>query len=678
MPILIGVAACLLITGGGMLEPGNIHWLTHGDLAQSYLGWAFYRDAPWSWPPGANALYGAGLHTSVYYSDSIPLLAMLLKPLTSALPQPFQYFGVWILACFALQAWFAWRLLGLASSSMAVKALGTLFFVFAPPMLLRLGGHMALVGHWIVLAAIYLCLRPDRRRQRVWWMVLLALAMMVHAYLFAIAGAIWLADLAHGYRAQPSSGTAASRVKALLPGVIGVAIAVVCAAWISGLFVVSGQGTQAEGFGYYKMNLLAPINGNGWSYLGLNFPQAAGEYEGFNYFGAGGIALVLAAIVVAALRGGSKRVPGPLLIVAALLAIAAITCHVGIGTLQWHMPLPEKWWTALSHTPLQSTGRLFWASYYIALVAALYVLLQRCSMRWQIVVLSGAIVLQCVDLAPGLANFHATLSARAHAETIPGLHGEFWDSAGQRYNTLRVLPLSKRTDWEQLAFYANSHHMGMDGVQLARIELDGFMALYNAGQATLLGDELDPQTLYLLDDREVAVARAAVPEQHAALFQLDGKNVLAPGWTQAPPSAAIDLRNTASASPFDLPFSGDFSQAGAARLLLGQGWNATGSGLMSLSDTAVLFVPGGHDTQRPLQVEVNLHRANTGKSMAIELEAWFDHKRIARCSMTGDGCKAWAFEVPGASNVGYFRKLELRPGVAGAKLRIALDTIRVQ
>jgi hypothetical protein len=342
------------------------------------------------------------------------------------------------------------------------------------------------------------------------------------------------------------------------------------------------------------------------------------------------------------------------------------------------MPLPEKWWTALSHTPLQSTGRLFWASYYIALVAALYVLLQRCSMRWQIVVLSGAIVLQCVDLAPGLANFHATLSARAHAETIPGLHGEFWDSAGQRYNTLRVLPLSKRTDWEQLAFYANSHHMGMDGVQLARIELDGFMALYNAGQATLLGDELDPQTLYLLDDREVAVARAAVPEQHAALFQLDGKNVLAPGWTQAPPSAAIDLRNTASASPFDLPFSSDFSQAGAARLLLGQGWNATGSGLMSLSDTAVLFVPGGHDTQRPLQVEVNLHRANTGKSMAIELEAWFDHKRIARCSMTGDGCKAWAFEVPGASNVGYFRKLELRPGVAGAKLRIALDTIRVQ
>jgi hypothetical protein len=38
----------------------------------------------------------------------------------------------------------------------------------------------------------------------------------------------------------------------------------------------------------------------------------------------------------------------------------------------------------------------------------------------------------------------------------------------------------------------------------------------------------------------------------------------------------------------------------------------------------------------------------------------------------------WTFDVPGGSNAGYFRKLELRPGVEGAKLRIALDAIRVQ
>ena len=131
------------------------------------------------------------------------------------------------------------------------------------------------------------------------------------------------------------------------------------------------------------------------------------------------------------------------------------------------MPLPEKWRSALSHIPLQSTGRLFWATYYVALLAATFALLQRCSTRWQVVLLSCAIILQCVDLVPGFANLRTTLSTRANNGEVPGLHGDFWDAAGHRYTLLRVLPLSKRADWEQLAFYANSHRMGMDGVRAA-------------------------------------------------------------------------------------------------------------------------------------------------------------------------------------------------------------------
>jgi hypothetical protein len=681
LPILIGTVGCLVITGGAMLRPENIRWLTQGDLAQSYLGWAFYRHAPWSWPLGVNAQYGAGLHSSIYYSDSIPLLAMLLKPWAAWLPEPFQYFGLWLLACFVLQAWFAWRLLGLVTPNAVVKALGVLFFVFAPPMLLRLGGHMALVGHWIVLAAIYLCLRQDRKHQTVRWAVLLAVAMMVHAYLFAIAGAIWSADMMQRYRAaaQRSPSTFASRWITQLPGMISVGAVVVLAAWIAGLFVVSGPGTQAEGFGYYKMNVLAPVNGIGWSHLGLNFSQAAGEYEGFNYFGVGGIALILSAVVITILRrraSEDRRIPGSLLIMAALLAMAAITCNVGVGAAQWLVPMPEKWRVALSHIPLQSTGRLFWATYYIVLLAALFVLLQRCSVRWQVAVLSGAVILQCMDIAPAYTTLHATLSARAHNEPVPGLHSDFWDAAGQRYALVRVLPLSKPVGWEQLAFYANSHRMGMDGVQLARIDMDRFMALYNVGQEALLGDKLDPRTLYQLDDREVAVASVAVPAAHAALFRLDGKNVLAPRWSAALPALAVDLRNVASL--YDLPFHSDFSQPSTGRRLLGEGWNATGVGLMSLSDKATLFVPGGQDARQPLSVEVQLHRANTGKSMAADLEAWFEGKRIGRCSMAGDGCRTWKLDVPGTQDASYFRRIELHSGVAGAKLRIALDAIRVQ
>lgn len=679
VPVLIGVLACLLIAGSAMLEPGNVNWLTQGDLAQSYLGWAFYRHAPWSLPFGANPLYGAGLHTSVYYSDSIPVLAMVLKPWSSWLPATFQYFGLWVMACFVLQAWFAWRLLGLVAHNAVTKGLGVLFFVFAPPMLMRLGGHMALTGHWIVLAALYLCLRPGRRRQALYWVLLLAVAIMVHAYLFAIAAAVWSADVVQRFRVAEQEA-ANLRVKALLPEVFCVAVVVVSAAWMAGLFMVSGHGAQADGFGYYKMNVLAPVNGSGWSHVGLNFPEAAGEYEGFNYFGLGGLALILLAAAIAVVRRQvprAQRVPMPLLWMAMLLALAAVTCNIGIGSLRWHMPLPEKWWTALSHIPLQSTGRLFWASYYVVLVAALFVLLQACSAHWQMAALACAIILQGVDLAPSYIHLHAMLSTRARNESVPGLHGAFWDTAGRRYSTLRVVPLTKPSDWEQLAFYANSQRMGLDAVQLARFDMDNFLSLYNDQQSALLSGQLDAHTLYLLNDRELAIARA-IPAERAALFRLDGKNVLAPAWSGPLPASAIDLRAAASTSPFALPFQSDFVQASYGRLLLGEGWNATGDGVMSLFDTATLFVPAGTDAQRAVTVQIKLHRANTGKSMAMELEAWFDGKRVGSCHMAEDGCRTWTFDVPGASGGNYFRKLELRPGTPAQKLRIALDAIKVQ
>ena len=686
MPIIIGVLGCLLMTGGPMLWPGNVQWLVHGDLAQSYLGWAFYRDGAWTLPPGSDPLYGAGLHTSIYYSDSIPLLALFFKPFASWLPVPFQYFGLWVLACFILQAVFAWRLLGLATSSRLVKGLGSFFFVLAPPMLLRLGGHMALVGHWIVLAAIYLCLRPTRQRQSCYWAVLLVVAITVHAYLFAIAAAIWLADLVQRYWVAPGGEVSGrlSGVRRGLPEVLMVGAFVVFAAWLTGFFMVSGHGMQTDGFGYYKMNVLAPLNGAGWSRFGLNFPQAAGEGEGFNYLGVGGMALILSAVWMRVLRRGvSYRglIPRPLLVMAVLLAIAAITCHIGIGTLQWQMPMPQKWWAALSHMPLQSTGRLFWATYYVWLLAALFVVLRMLSWRRQVLLLCGAVVLQCLDLYPGVMGLHSLLLARSREGVIPGLHGAFWDAAGSRYKTLRILPLTARpVDWEPFAFYANSHHMGTDIVQLARIDMDRFLSLYNDQQGALLSDRLDLQTLYVLDDREVDVARAAIPASHAALFRLDTLNVLAPGWSAPLPAGAIDLRGAAAVSTsYALPFESDFSAGSAARRLLGEGWDATGAGdATTLSDTASLFVPGGDQAAHSVHVELSLHRASVGKSMAQQLEVWLEGQSVGACDLAGDGCRHLAFDLPPAKQGDYFSKLELRPAQPLAKLRIVLDRVRVQ
>src|SRR6185436_3449571 len=70
-------------------------------------------------------------------------------------------------------------------------------FVFSPPMIWRLHGHMSLVGHFLILAALYLSLRRTEANRRIWWTALVTAAALVHAYIFAMVGLLWLANLAH-------------------------------------------------------------------------------------------------------------------------------------------------------------------------------------------------------------------------------------------------------------------------------------------------------------------------------------------------------------------------------------------------------------------------------------------------------------------------------------------------
>ena len=156
----------------------------------------------------------------IIFSDSNPLLAFVFKPFNAWLPETFQYFGLWLLACFILQAWFGWKLVGLLTPSLWIRLLGTGLLVFSPPMFLRMGGHLSLSGHFLILAALYLALMPGLQKRRLAWGGLLAATALVHAYLLAMVALIWLVDLA----SQASKG----RVSRAMPGSSWVA----CFCWL--------------------------------------------------------------------------------------------------------------------------------------------------------------------------------------------------------------------------------------------------------------------------------------------------------------------------------------------------------------------------------------------------------------------------------------------------------------
>lgn len=109
---LAGVIVFTLLFDPSIINPVHAGWLASGDPAQSYLGWLFFRQEPWSLPLGLTHTLGMEQASSIVYSDSIPLLAIFFKLWRAWLPSTFQYDGMWLCACYALQGYFAYRLCG--------------------------------------------------------------------------------------------------------------------------------------------------------------------------------------------------------------------------------------------------------------------------------------------------------------------------------------------------------------------------------------------------------------------------------------------------------------------------------------------------------------------------------------------------------------------------------------
>ena len=197
IPIFIGLAGFFIVVGPKALNPTNIDWLLRGESLEDHLAWIFFRESAWSFPVGLNPNYGLEISSSIVYSDSIPLFAILFKLLDPFISNPFQYFGIWLLACFLLQSFAAWVLIRLATENIIILIFSTALFIFSPPFLWRIGELQgALVGHFLILFAIYLNLRPYQSKRIFFWCILLCISVLVHFYIFAMVFILWIASIA--------------------------------------------------------------------------------------------------------------------------------------------------------------------------------------------------------------------------------------------------------------------------------------------------------------------------------------------------------------------------------------------------------------------------------------------------------------------------------------------------
>ena len=536
---LLGALIFLLLYGVRVLNPTSVDWILNNpspDPAQHYLGWELFRRSPVHLPYiGANYNAVYPFRTSVLFTDSLPLAALLFKLLGGILPTRFQYFGWWGLFCYMMQGGLAQAVIariagvqptfGRCDKSKAAIAiimspgqtaklwgsvLGAGVLVLFPALTMRTFAHEALAGTWLVLLALYLWLRSDELmsatlRACLLWGLMGLLCVGIHLYYLPMVGLVLV-----GYavrRALQKRGPAA----VLLP------IAAFCAAALAELFLL---GAFAVNFAGYSNGYLS-----GADYLGLLVPWLAQSWEQNVYMGLGAVLAVVLAIfsVVCNARKAEKFftehhdwvVAGVVVLVLDLLAAGGNAITVGGKTL-FTVPIPQflmDFWAMFS-----SCARLAWVAGLLLAVAACGLVLR----FWQKGVVPALMLAVCVvaqgwgqrgELFNRWTDYHY-YGFRYENKTL--LTDPAWENiaASGKYSHLAFASFDFEHDefWDLVDFAAdhgwtsNSFYMAhMDG-NLAAVTLPGEL------------NELSADTLYaFIDEDELARNSCALH-----YYRLDG------------------------------------------------------------------------------------------------------------------------------------------------------------
>jgi len=538
----IGLFFFLIVFDTTILYPKNIWWLLdpkNQDGIQHFVGWEFFRFETWHFPWGSIKNYGYPQTTSIVYTDSIPLLALFFKFFASSLPVYFQYFGFWYLLCFMLQGSMACLIIKQLQPDCHVfnRLLIVVLFLLSPIMLDRMVAHHSLTAHGLILFAFYLYLRPNANYL---WLVLNVIAILTHAYLAVMVFAIYVSYLVKQIWFEKSLNYSVALSFLLLNAVV-----VYLFAWLIGYFVLPFSSMKDVGsYPFYAMNLLAPFKATQGSMLVLGHwskflnyfqpPQWGQAIEGFNYLGLGIIVLVIIALILILKQRISKKSSLlflPLALTCWILTIFAISNEIYFK--DWHLLSykPVSFLILFTHV-FRASGRFFWPMYYFIMMITIAILLKRMPKKLLSIVLTGAIVLQGLDLSEKIANINLAFSISAK----PDLIGNLLDSqqVAQRYHHLLFLPIVINPAFSIRGFgsyihYAACHNMTVNLGYFARSNHDykNFI-LTRKLQADALKGKLDKDTIYILLDKYRTMALINRNAKMAAIIRNDKYNLLLP------------------------------------------------------------------------------------------------------------------------------------------------------
>ena len=518
---MLGLVFGIIFVGARNILPWNDAWLSgKGDLSADYLFFQFFRQTPLiQWPLSAMPNYIAGADITLPEGNFIA--SIFAKVIGLIIPGSFQYSGLLIVTWFALQAYFAERLLSRFVADSSFRIIGSIFFVISPAFIYRISsmGHLQVAAHWLILAAMYLYFDEQLRVRA--WAVLIALSVIINIYLSVIVVMIFVASLASEWVRETRSTFKVQFLKALGNGIVP-AISAVLAFVLSGYLSYTGS---AMGAGFFRLNGLAFFNpgysSNGSFSILVNtiIPASrrylfAEEWEGFQFLGLGAtMATPFLALLV--WRERRNLISSSWFLIAlssSLLFALALSNQVTL--LQFEI---NYWWPKpLVHFRqiFRSASRFGFALYYLVTLGSIISLSKTFSRKSAAIVLGALLVVSMADQSSGLRQSHRDLSVEIPFASA--LKDQRWREIAEGHSKLIIdknfdlqiegaVPQSARIfsdNWYSLNLYAVQNRMSTNFGYVSR-EIQSFIKNEDARVvAELASGNLDSKAIYLISNEE--------------------------------------------------------------------------------------------------------------------------------------------------------------------------------
>ncbi len=522
-----------------LLLPQNISWIMTylTDWGTHYLGWYFFRNEDWHFPLGHIANYFYPVGTNVGYTDSIPLLAIFFKLLSPVLPEDFQYFGMWLLLCHLLAAYFTLRVCKLLNVGTLYSFVAAVLVTTNPVLFFR-GIHPALCAHWLLIACVYVYLLNPASvgvaRILGYQAILLVLSALITPYLCVmVLGCIFFTALKLSFfdKVLP--------VKHFF-GYVGLMVFGLLAVWYASGMITFGKKedlASAGQYGFHGLDLNALYNGNGYSALLSQPGLVRGYHEGYMYLGVGVLVLLFAALaylVYQRATAGSQQGTGqlrayfnnvhlgPLATLAVLYTLFAVTHIVSLNqAVLFQVPVPGP--LLQLGNVFRASARFFWLPYYLLFLFAVVIIAKsRLKPAFKASLVVAALLVQLYDVRPMLTDRQLGV----YGSYTPPIDPK-WRELIKQFDEIVFYPPFQYTylttsDYQYFCYYAARERKRINIGYLARADNNAVVQMSDSLTNELVEDRVSTRKLFITTPPHLKSFFYVLQAGAARLNTLDG------------------------------------------------------------------------------------------------------------------------------------------------------------